>query len=117
MRYSFEFNDTERKFFRKLLVLIDNMLAVSHLSVEEYTAVFGDEIEAEAMIEPFRARGQSVLLEYTAEEVDVLKRATNVALKNSYFEERFKLLLGLTEPQVKLLLNRLNKATDKRGQR
>ena len=113
MRFSLEFDDTERKFFRKLLVLIDNMLAVSHLSVEEYTAVFGDEVEAEAMIEPFRARGQSVLLEYTAEEVDVLKRAIDVALKSSYFERRFKLLLGLSEHQAKLLLNQLDEAVTK----
>ena len=107
-KVSFEFEDTERKFFGKLLVLLDNMLAVSHLSVEEYAAVFGD--EAEAVIEPFRARGQNVVLEYTAEEVDVLKRAINVALNSSYFEGRFKLLLGLSEHQAELLLDQMDEA-------
>ena len=110
MCFSLEFDDTERKFFRKLLVLIDNMLAVSHLSVEEYTAVFGDEIEAEEIIALFRARGQGVVLRHPdmVEEVEILK--------SSYFEG-IKLLLGLTESQAELLLNRLNEATDKRSQR
>ncbi len=116
MRFSLEFSDTERKFFKKLFVLIDNLLAVSHLSVEEYTAVFGDDIEADEMIALFRVRGQSVVLKYPdmAEEVEILKRAINVALRSSYFEGRFKLLLGLTESQAELLLNRLNKATNNR---
>ena len=85
------------------------MLLEEHLTVEEYTAIFGEDIhKAEAMIAPFRTRG-SVVLEYWLEEVEILE-VVNVALKSSYFEGRFKLLLGLDERYAEALLEPLNEA-------
>ena len=103
-----EFKDKEQLFFRRLFVLIENMLATRNLSVEEHTAIFGEYInKAEEMIAPFRTRG-SVVLEYSPEEVEILEKAIDVALKSSYFEGRFKLLLGLDEARANRLLSQLS---------
>ena len=108
-RFRLEFGDKERLFFIRLFVLIENMLLEEHLTVEEHTAIFGEDIhKAEAMIAPFRTRG-SVVLEYSLEEVEILE-VVDVALKSSYFEGRFKLLLGLDERYAETLLEQLNEA-------
>ncbi len=105
-----ELEDKERLFFRRLFVLIENMLLETHLSVEEHVAIFGENVNrAEEMVMPFRTRG-SVILEYSLEEVDMLEKAINVALKSSYFEDRFELLLGLDESRANVLLRQLAEA-------
>ena len=110
-----EFKDKERLFFRRLFVLVENMLATRNLSVEEHIAIFGEDInKAEEMIAPFRTRG-SVVLEYSPEEVEILEKAINVTLKSSYFEGRFKLLLGLDELQANGLLSQLSQAKKVNG--
>lgn len=109
-RLRLEFIDEERKFFRKLLVLIENMLLTSNLTIEEYDNTFGaDADKPEEIAELFKIRG-AVVLDYSAELIEILGKATVVSLKSSYFEGRFKLLLGLDEYQAKVLLKELNEA-------